>query len=119
MVGHNEQRSIAMSEATTPPGLSTIQAAVQIIQNMAQCGMSGADYERDIENLHGLMSEHAFRELRTNNPREIAAAGYAPSSLQLIEVTHEQNENTAMAEAYWAHTSAFFRKVYQALAAAA
>jgi hypothetical protein len=91
---------------------------VQIIQNMLQCGMSGAGYEHELENLHGLMAEWAFAQMREQYEQHLREAD--PSYLLTIEeVTSEENENTPMAEAYWAATSAFYRKVYQALAAAA
>jgi hypothetical protein len=107
-----------MMQAMIPPGLSPVQAAVQIIQNMLQCGMSGVEYERNLRDLHGLMADYAFAgmrhsyelHLRETNPDYV---------LTIEEVTSEENENTPMAEAYWAGTSAFYRKVYQALAAAA
>lgn len=93
---------------TDAPGLSTTQAGVQIVQRMAQCGMAGADYERDSNDLFGLMSEFAMREIQADFPQAT-----------LEQATHEDNENTPMAEAFWAATSLFFRKVYQAAAAAA
>jgi hypothetical protein len=102
----------------TPPGLSPIQAAVQITQNMLQCGMSGADYERDIENLHGLMSEYAFDQIRDQYQGHMREAD-PDYVLTLEEVLSDENDDTPMALAYWAATSAFFRKVYQAAAAAA
>ena len=52
-----------MTTESQAPGLSTTQAAVQIVQNMVQCGMSGAAYEQQTEDLHGLMAEWAIREI--------------------------------------------------------
>lgn len=104
--------------SSNAPGLGTVQAAVQITQNILQCGMCGETYERDVETLHGLMSEFAFNEMRDEYQAHMREAD--PSYvLTLDEVTHEDNENTPMALAYWAATSLFFRKVYQACAAAA
>lgn len=101
-----------------PPGLSPVQAAVQIVQNMLQCGMTGDEYVSQSENLHGLMADFAFGEVRDEYQAHMREAD--PSYvLTLDEVTHEDNENTPMALAYWAATSLFFRKVYQAAAAAA
>ncbi len=107
-----------MNNPVQAPGLSTIQAAVQIVQNMVQCGMSGPDYEADVGNLHGLMSEFAFGQMRAEYEGHLREADTA-YVLTLDEVLAEENETTPMALAYWAATSAFFRKVYQAAAAAA
>lgn len=102
----------------TPPGLSPVQAAVQIAQNMLQCGMTGDEYVKQSENLHGLMSEFAFAQVREDYEPHMREAD-PDYVLTLDEVLHEDNENTPMALAYWAATSVFFRKVYQAAAASA
>lgn len=85
---------------------------------MAQCGMGGDDYERESGNLFGLMSEFAFNEIRDQYQTHLRETD-PDYVLTLDEVLHEDNENTPMALAYWAATSLFFRKVYQAAAAAA
>lgn len=98
--------------------LSPIQRAVQIVQNMIQCGMASTSYYTEISTLHGLMSAWALEQIRGDyepHMREVDP-DYV---LTLDEVTSEANENTPMALAYWAATSMFFRKVYQAAAAAA
>lgn len=100
------------------PGLSPIQAAVQIVQNMIQCGMEGARYEQQMSDLHALMAEWALGQIRAEYEQHMREVD-PDYVLTLAEVTDEANENTPMAEAYWAATSAFFRKVYQACAAAA
>lgn len=102
----------------TPPGLSPIQAAVQIIQNMLQSGMDGETYVRESQNLFGLMAEWSLGQIREQYETHMREVD-PDYVLTLDEVTSEDNENTPMAEAYWAATSAFFRKVYQAAAAAA
>lgn len=98
-----------MANENQAPGLSTTQAGVQIVQNMVQCGCGASDYEQQSDDLFGLMSEFAIREIQAN--------GFPQATLEIA--TNEANENTPMAEAYWAATSLFFRKVYQAAAAAA
>lgn len=97
-----------MANEPQAPGLSTIQAAVQIVQNTVQCTMDGRSYEKQMEDLHGLMAEWSIREIQKDHP-----------GVTLDQATHEDNELQPYAEAYWAATSAFFRKVYQACAAAA
>lgn len=101
------------------PGLSSVQAGVQIVQAMVQCGMNGAAYEGQSDDLFGLMQSFAMDELRNNHQADIVAAGYRVESVDIEDVTHDSNENTPMALAYWAATSVFFRKVYQAAASAA
>ncbi len=97
-----------MANETQAPGLSTTQAAVQIVQNMTQCGMNGAHYEKQVEDLHALMAEWAIREIQKDHP-----------GVTVEQATHEDNEMQPYAEAYWAATSSFFRKVFQACAAGA
>lgn len=97
-----------MTTESQAPGLSTTQAAVQIVQNMVQCGMEGARYEQQMSDLHALMAEWAIREIQKDHP-----------GVTLEQATHEDNELQPYAEAYWAATSAFFRKVFQACAAGA
>lgn len=105
---------------STTPGLSPVQAGVQIVQNMVQCGMDGKHYTREIESLHALMADFAMRELRANHAALIRETLEVrdPHGVTVEDVTDEQHENTAMAEAYWAATSLFFRKVYSAAASA-
>lgn len=100
------------------PGLSPIQAAVQIVQNMIQCGMQPITYAQQMEDLHALTAEWALGQIRAEYEQHMREVD-PDYVLTLAEVTNEANENTPMAEAYWAATSAFFRKVYQACAAAA
>jgi hypothetical protein len=101
---------------TSAPGLSSVQAGVQIVQNMVQCG--GCDYASQSEDLFGLMQSFAFEEIRAEYEAHLREAD--PSYvLTLDEVIAEENDGTPMAQAYWAATSLFFRKVYQAAAAAA
>ena len=97
-----------MTTESQAPGLSTTQAAVQIVQNMVQCGMEGARYEQQMSDLHALMAEWAIREIQKDHP-----------GVTLEQATHVDNELQPYAEAYWAATSAFFRKVFQACAAGA
>lgn len=99
-----------MASDTNPKILSATAQAVQLVQDMVQCGMTGARYEDEVSTLHALMSEFAMQECRANGMRP---------ELTLEWVTHEDNENTPEAEAYWRQTSVFFRKVFQAAAAAA
>lgn len=100
-------------------GLNPVQIGVKIVQDVMICGTDGPDYEKQLATLHGVMSDFAMREIKTNNPRELAEIGKAPGNVLVEDVTSEENENTAIAEAYWAATSMFFRKVFQACAAAA
>lgn len=102
--------------ATASNILSPVQQGVNIVTEMAQLGMSGERYGESVSALHTLMAESAFAEIRgeyQEHMREVDPA-YV---LTLEEVTSEANEGTPMAEAYWAATSKFFRRVYQACAA--
>lgn len=101
--------------ANVAPGLSPIQAAVQIVQNVIQCGSSQS---KELDDLHALMSAWAFDQIKDEYQAHMREVD-PEYVLTVEEVTDEANENTPMAEAYWAATSAFFRKVYQACAAAA
>lgn len=91
------------------PGLSTVQAGVQIVQSMVQCGCGSDSYQEQSNNLFGLMDDFAMAEIKAN--------GFPQATAAVVE--DEANENSPMTEAYWAATSLFFRKVYQAAAAAA
>ena len=91
--------------------LSNVQMGVQLVQNMIQCGMNGAEYERRLQDLHAHMSDFAMTEFRS--------VGLIDRTVPVEVVTDEQNETTRMAEEYWRQTSVFFRKVFQACAAGA
>lgn len=95
---------------------SPVQEGVEIVQRIVQLGAT--TYDQDIARLHELMSRFAFAEIREQYENHLRETD-PDYVLTVEEVTDEANENTPMAEAYWAATSAFFRKVYQAAAAAA
>lgn len=94
---------------------SPVQEGVELVQRMVQGGEAD---QALVNRLHELMSRFAFAEIRSEYEGHLreTARGYV---LTIEEVTDESNEHTPMAEAYWAATSLFFRKVYQAAAAAA
>ncbi len=105
-----------MVEATQPQArLSPIQEAVQLTQNIVQAGEHGMD---NVNKLHALMSNWAFAQMRTEYEQQLREAD-PDYVLTIEEVLDEANEDTPMAAAYWAATSTFFRKVYQACAASA
>lgn len=91
-------------------GLTPTQIGVNIIQQIVQLGMEGASYERSLNDLHGVMSDYAMAECRANG---------MSADLTLEQVTSDEMDASPEAEAYWRQTSAFFRKVFQACAAAA
>lgn len=97
-----------MQNGSNTPGLGPVQAGVQIVQDMIQCGMSGQDYEAQLRALHMLMSDFARREMRGIYAQDL-----------IDTATDEENENDPAALAYWAATSLFFRRVYSASASAA
>jgi hypothetical protein len=95
--------------------LTPVQQGVQIVTEMAQLGMSGERYAESVSALHTLMAEAAFAEIR-NGPGDIGIM-LKTEQLTLEQVTSEEMEGSDVAEAYWAATSRFFRRVYQACAA--
>lgn len=105
---------------TNIPGakLSLVQEAVQIVQNIVQCGMDPSSYADEIQNLHCGMAAYALDEVRKAFP------GYIPKEVGYQGLVEEvefvcRDEVHPAYETYWAATSTFFRKVYQAAAAAA
>lgn len=94
--------------------LSPVQQGVQIVTEMVQLGMSKAAYEEKVGALHGLMADAAVAEIRSALPEHVSIM--APQAIYDY-VTAEENEGSIEAEAYWAATSKFFRRVYQACAA--
>lgn len=97
---------------------SPVQEGVELVQNMVQADMSPGAYGAAIERLHSLMSKFAMHEIRSEYEAHMRETdpGYV---LTLEEVTADSNEDTPMAHAYWAATSLFFRKVFQAAAVSA
>lgn len=93
--------------------LSPIAEAVQIIQNVVVMGTSNPTEQ--IERLHALMRDWAYASAKAN--------GDIPADMPLTAALLGDDPNAegepATATAYWRETSAFFRKVFQACAAAA
>jgi hypothetical protein len=98
-----------------PGRLSPVQNGVQIVTEMVQLGMSGPEYEKRVAELHMIMAEAAFAEIR-NGPGDLGIMLKA-EEMTLEQVTSEEMEGSDVAEAYWAATSRFYRRVFQACAA--
>ena len=103
-----------MATTNGAPRPSPVQQGVTIMQNLVLAGTTGERYVAEVNRLHGLMADFAMAELRTNSGFTIAA-----ENMTAEQVTSENIDGTPMAEAYWAATSLYFRKVFQAAAAAA
>jgi hypothetical protein len=99
-----------------PARLSPVQNGVQLVTEMVMLGMGGSEYEARVAQLHMIMAEAAFAEIRPEYQAHLREAD-PDHVLTLEEVTSEANEGTPMAEAYWAATSRFYRRVFQACAA--
>lgn len=99
--------------------LSPVQQGVAHVQNIIQAGMEGARYEEAVEDLHRQMSAFAMAYVREKGYEAHLKEADPDYVLTVEEVTSEWNEDTPMAECYWEGTSLFFRRVFQAAAAAA
>lgn len=102
-----------MMNQPTTGRLSPIAEAVQIVQNVCVTGTS--DSEAQVARLHELM--------RTWSLQAAKDAGDIPQDMSMAAAMLGDDPNSedepATAAAYWRETSAFFRKVFQAAAAAA
>ena len=100
-----------MTEET--PRLSPVAEAVQIVQ--AVCVTGASDHQEQIQRLHSLMRTWALQSAKD--------AGDIPADMTLTAALlgddPSAEDEPATATAYWRETSAFFRKVFQACAAAA
>jgi hypothetical protein len=99
--------------------LGPVQIALQLVQNVVICGMDGASYVADLSRIHEEMAAYAIGQLRSNGWEANIREGNPDFVLTVDYVTAEEREDSDIALAYWAETSAFFRKVFQAAAAAA
>jgi hypothetical protein len=96
--------------------LSPVSEGVSIVKDMVQLTYNGAMYEEKAERLHKLMETFALAEIRPVYEPQLREAD--PGYVLTVEDV-ASNDETPMAEAYWAATSLFFRRVFQACAAAA
>lgn len=99
--------------------LSPVQQGVAHVQNIIQAGMEGARYEEALNDLHQQMSAFAMTHVREKGYEAHMRETDPDYVLTVEEVTSEANEETPMAECYWEGTSIYFRRVFQAAAAAA
>jgi hypothetical protein len=98
--------------------LSPVQRGVEIVTNISQLGCSSDHYQQQIEELHELMAQAATNEVREAlGDRLPESVRVMPVSVAALWFSGEENEGSPEAEAYWAATSKFFRRIYQACAA--
>lgn len=104
---------LAATEPAVAVRLSPIQRAVQLVTELVQLGTS--HYAEATAELHKLMRDWSYDQLVRERPGLEPGAQVPPLDVLL----GDEWENDPCTVAYWANTSAFFRKVYQASAAAA
>jgi hypothetical protein len=97
---------------------SPVQLATQIVQELVMGGNMGREGQA-VNDIHQQMQHFAMAKLRTEGWEANLREGNPDFVLTPEYVLAEEREDTDLALAYWEGTSLFFRKVFQAAAAAA
>jgi hypothetical protein len=106
---------------------SPVQEGVELVQAMTIAGLpctlephSGAEYRTALRRLHQLMQRFALDSIYEQYEDMWLSDKAVSERLSFGEwVCHKDHENEPFAKAYWAATSSYFRRVFQAAAAAA
>lgn len=104
-----------------PTRKSPVQEGLDLTLEIIIGGTDPAHYREGSDRLHELMSRFAVNQLRNDGWEQRMRTEQDDQDFVLTaeNCTCEEAENTPLAEAYWAATSSYFRRVFQAAAAAA